>query len=67
MSDSVGNNHPVGGDQLYMNESEMDTPYILFKDKKYFEKYQGSGKEIYLFGVEFADRNVSEWVVQKTP
>jgi len=26
-----------------------------------------SGKEIYLFGVEFADRNVSEWVVQKTP
>ncbi|MBW1745397.1 MAG: hypothetical protein JRG74_07095 [Deltaproteobacteria bacterium] len=25
------------------------------KDKKYFEKCQGSGKEIYLFGVEFAD------------
>ena len=35
------------------------------KDKKYFEKYQGAGKEIYLFGVEFADRNVGEWVVEK--
>jgi hypothetical protein len=36
------------------------------KDKKYFEKYQGKGKKIYLFGVEFADRNVGEWVVEKT-
>ncbi|MEA1933972.1 MAG: AAA family ATPase [Thermodesulfobacteriota bacterium] len=34
-------------------------------DKKYFEKYQGAGKETYLFGVEFADRNVGEWVVEK--
>jgi hypothetical protein len=34
-------------------------------DKRYFEKYQGMGKEIYLFGVEFADRNVGEWVVEK--
>ncbi|MEA2085210.1 MAG: PD-(D/E)XK nuclease domain-containing protein [Thermodesulfobacteriota bacterium] len=37
------------------------------KDKKYFEKYQGKGKKIYLFGVEFADRNVGEWVYEKTP
>ena len=36
------------------------------KDKKYFEKYQGSGKEIYLFGLEFADKNVSECVVHLT-
>jgi hypothetical protein len=35
------------------------------KDKKYFEKYRGAGKEIYLFGVEFADRNVGEWLVEK--
>jgi len=28
------------------------------KDKKYFEKYQGSGKEIYLFGVEFAEHSL---------
>ena len=42
------------------------------KEKKYFEKYQGrkgggrdAGKEIYLFGVAFADRNVGEWVVEK--
>jgi hypothetical protein len=34
-------------------------------DQRYFEKYQGMGKEIYLFGVEFADRNVGEWVVEK--
>ena len=34
-------------------------------DKKYFEKYQGAGKETYLFGVEFADRNVGEWAVEK--
>ena len=35
------------------------------KEKKYFEKYQGQNKEIYLFGVEFADRNVGEWAVEK--
>ncbi|MDO9517730.1 MAG: AAA family ATPase [Methanosarcinaceae archaeon] len=35
------------------------------KDKRYYEKYQGSGKDIYLFGVEFAERNVGEWVVEK--
>ena len=49
------------------------------KEKKYFEKYQGmrvsdqraedggrgADKEIYLFGVEFIDRNVGEWVVEK--
>ena len=35
------------------------------KEKKYFEKYQGMGKEIYLFGVDFTDRNVGEWVVEK--
>lgn len=28
------------------------------KEKKYFENYQGEGKKIYLFGVEFIDRNV---------
>ena len=35
------------------------------KEKKYFEKYQGNGKEIYLFGVEFTDKNVGEWIVEK--
>ncbi len=35
------------------------------KEKKYFEKYQGMDKEIYLFGVAFTDRNVGEWVVEK--
>ena len=44
------------------------------KKTKYFEKYQGrraegggprSDKPIYLFGVEFTERNVGEWVVEK--
>ena len=35
------------------------------KEKKYFEKYQGKGKKIYLFGVEFIDKNVGKWVVEK--
>jgi len=52
---------------------------IQIKEKKYFEKYQGmesrgrrtedggrkTGKDIYLIGVEFTDRNVGEWVVEK--
>ncbi|MEA3385596.1 MAG: AAA family ATPase [Thermodesulfobacteriota bacterium] len=38
---------------------------IQIKEKKYFEKYQGTDKEIYLFGVDFADRNVGEWIVEK--
>ena len=44
---------------------DKDKALNQIKDKKYFEKYQGAGKEIYLFGVEFADRNVGEWVVEK--
>ena len=36
------------------------------KKKKAFEKYQGKGKKIYLFGVEFIDKNVGKWVVEKT-
>jgi len=39
-------------------------PHFI-KDKKDFEKYQGKGKKIYLFGVEFADKNVGQWVVEK--
>ena len=35
------------------------------KDTKYFEKYQGTDKNTYLFGATFADRNVGEWVVEK--
>jgi len=35
------------------------------KDKEYFEKYQAMNKAIYLFGVEFTDRNIGDWVVEK--
>jgi hypothetical protein len=48
-------------------EGDKDQALNQIKDKRYFEKYQGEGKKIYLFGVEFADRNVGEWVVEKTP
>jgi hypothetical protein len=46
-------------------DGDKDTALDQIKDKKYFEKYQGAGKNIYLFGVTFADRNVGEWVVEK--
>ena len=35
-----------------------DKDQALNQIKKYFEKYQGSGKEIYLFGVEFAEHSL---------
>jgi hypothetical protein len=35
------------------------------KEKGYCEKYHGTDREIYIFGVEFVDRNVGEWVVEK--
>ncbi|MCD6294893.1 MAG: ATP-binding protein [Deltaproteobacteria bacterium] len=44
---------------------DKDNALNQIKEKKYFERYQGTGKAIYLFGVEFADRNVGEWVVEK--
>jgi len=38
----------------------------LAERNKYFEKYWGKEKKIYLFGVEFIDKNAGEWVVEKT-
>jgi hypothetical protein len=43
---------------------DKDNALRQIKEKKYSEKYQGKGKKIYLFGVEFTDRNVGEWVVE---
>ena len=44
---------------------DKDRALNQIKDKKYFEKYQEINKEIYLFGVEFADRNIGDWIVEK--
>ncbi|MBW2740432.1 MAG: AAA family ATPase, partial [Deltaproteobacteria bacterium] len=44
---------------------DKDQALNQIRDKKYFEKYQGVGKEIYLFGVEFTDRNIGNWVIEK--
>ena len=46
-------------------DGDKDQALNQIKDKKYFEKYQGVGKEIYLFGVEFTDRNIGNWVIEK--
>ncbi|MEA3416865.1 MAG: AAA family ATPase, partial [Thermodesulfobacteriota bacterium] len=46
-------------------KGDKDQALNQIKDKKYFEKYQGAGKEIYLFGVEFTDRNIGNWVLEK--
>ena len=43
---------------------DKDQALNQIKDKKYFEKYQGKRKKVYLFGVEFVDKNVGEWVVE---
>jgi hypothetical protein len=44
---------------------DKDNALKQIRDKKYFEKYQGVGKEIYLFGVAFTDRNIGDWVLEK--
>jgi len=46
-------------------DGDKDQALNQIKEKKYFEKYQGKGKKIYLFGVEFIDKNVGKWVVEK--
>jgi hypothetical protein len=46
-------------------EKDKDKALGQIKEKRYFEKYQSAGKDVYLFGVEFKDRNVGEWVVEK--
>ncbi|MDL2124943.1 MAG: PD-(D/E)XK nuclease domain-containing protein, partial [Deltaproteobacteria bacterium] len=38
-------------------DGDKDNALNQIRDKKYFEKYQVVGREIYLFGVEFTDRN----------
>ncbi|HNI98923.1 MAG TPA: PD-(D/E)XK nuclease domain-containing protein, partial [Leptospiraceae bacterium] len=35
------------------------------KNKKYYEKYLNKGKDIYLVGAEFKDRNIGEYLVEK--
>jgi hypothetical protein len=35
------------------------------KEKKYYEKYISKGKPIYLVGLEFQDKNVGEYLVEK--
>jgi len=45
--------------------NDKDRALNQIKDKGYFEKYKGANKEIYLVGVEFTDRNIGDWTVEK--
>ncbi|MBW1745403.1 MAG: PD-(D/E)XK nuclease domain-containing protein, partial [Deltaproteobacteria bacterium] len=44
---------------------DKDNALRQIKERGYFEKYQAKSKEIYLFGVEFTDRNIGDWVLEK--
>ena len=44
---------------------DKDNALRQIKERGYFEKYQGADRKIYLFGVEFMDKNIGEWVVEK--
>jgi hypothetical protein len=52
---------------IYIIEFKVDATDALaqIKDKRYYEKYQSDGRDIYLVGIEFdtKDRNISkmEW------
>ena len=54
MSDSIDNNHPVGGDQLDMNESEMDTPLILWGEENRILDIQNIRKLVFQGKYEFS-------------
>ena len=51
--------------EFKLDGDKKDSALRQIKEKGYCEKYQGTGREIYIFGVEFVDRNVGEWVVEK--
>jgi len=44
---------------------DKDNALRQIKERGYFEKYQAKSKEIYLLGVEFTDRNIGDWVIEK--
>ncbi|MFA5879555.1 MAG: ATP-binding protein [Candidatus Margulisiibacteriota bacterium] len=55
---------------IYLFEFKLDSSkeaaLAQIKEKKYYEKYQGTGKKIYLIGVNFSTtkRNVDDYVVE---
>jgi hypothetical protein len=55
---------------IYLFEFKLDNTkeaaLAQIKEKKYYEKYLGSGKKIYLIGVNFSTtkRNVDDYVVE---
>ena len=54
-------------DKIYIIEFKVDSDDALkqIKEKKYYEKYLNENKEIYLVGINFEDRNVSNFKWEK--
>jgi hypothetical protein len=59
----------VEGKSIYLFEFKLngtkEEALQQIKDKKYYEKYISKGKPIYLVGLEFRDKNVGEYLVER--
>ncbi|MBK9500919.1 MAG: ATP-binding protein [Leptospiraceae bacterium] len=59
----------VESNSIYIFEFKLsgtkEEALTQIKTKKYYEKYLNKGKDIYLVGVEFKDRNIGEYIVEK--
>jgi|JI10StandDraft_1071094.scaffolds.fasta_scaffold91817_2 hypothetical protein len=59
----------VESNSIYIFEFKLsgtkEEALAQIKTKKYYEKYLNKGKDIYLVGVEFKDRNIGEYIVEK--
>ncbi len=62
------------GNKIYLmefkvikNENEKGTALRQIKQKRYFEKYQSKGNEIYLIGIEMneKEKNIVNWETEK--
>ncbi|MBP7284153.1 MAG: ATP-binding protein [Leptospiraceae bacterium] len=59
----------VESNSIYIFEFKLsgtkEEALAQIKTKKYYEKYLNKGKDIYLVGVEFKDRNLGEYISEK--
>ena len=59
----------VESNSIYIFEFKLsgtkEEALAQIKTKKYYEKYLNKGKDIYLVGVEFKDRNIGEYILEK--
>lgn len=59
----------VESNSIYIFEFKLsgtkEEALAQIKNKKYYEKYLDKGKDIYLVGVEFKDRNIGDFIIEK--